>query len=348
MRILIAEDSDVVAMLLQAMLDDEPDMQVVGRARNGREAVHLVNELRPDLVTMDIRMPEMDGFDATRLIMSTLPTAIVVISSSVDDEELRITFRAIEEGALAVLEKPRGLSHPEFDIIRREIIDTVRAMAEVKLVKRHSLSERPREVDIFERAIPQLTRACEVVAIGISTGGPSALHYLLSSLPVGFPVPVLVTQHIAKGFLGGLVSWLRTGTLLEVKCPVDGEALEAGTIYFAPEDRHLLVQRNCNGLQARLDKGAPINGFRPSATPMMKSVAEVCAGKGVGVLMTGMGVDGAEGLLSMREKGAHTLAQDEESSVVYGMPGAAIALGAVEQVIRLEKLPAYLTSLAKR
>ena len=347
-RILITEDSDVVAMLLRAILDNEADMEVVGRARNGREAVFKVNELSPDLVTMDIRMPELDGFAATRMIMSTNPTPIVVISSSVDDNELQITFRAIEEGALAVLEKPRGLNHPDFETVRREIIDTVRAMSEVKLVRRRSFSNSSPELDICEQAIPQLTKAYEVVAIGISTGGPQALQSLLSSLPIGFPVAILVAQHISKGFLNGLVSWLRSNTLLAVKCAADGEPLLAGTVYFAPDNYHLLVERNHDGLVARYSNSDPINGFRPSATPLLQSVAKVCGRKGVGVLMTGMGCDGAEGLLELRKRGGHTLVQDEESAAVYGMPGTALALDAVDHVIQLDNMPAYLTCLVTR
>jgi len=345
MRILIAEDSDVVAMLLRAILDSEPDMEVIGRAHNGREAAHMVNELHPDLVTMDIRMPEMDGFEATRLIMSTRPTPIVVISSSVDDEELRITFRAIEEGALVVLEKPRGLTHPDFETIRREIVDMVRAMAEVKLVRRRLPTRPIPKPDSFASHEIQHPMARELVAIGISTGGPNVLRQLLGALPPAFPVPILVTQHISRGFLNGMVAWLRSNTLLEVKCAENGELLSAGTVYFAPESNHLLVGPSHQGLVARLYGDQPVNGFCPSATPMLKSVADVCGNKGVGLLMTGMGTDGAEGLLALRQRGGRTLVQDEESAIIYGMPGAAIALNAVDEVVKLDRLPAYLTAL---
>lgn len=346
-RILITEDSQVVGILLKAIFEHEPDMQIVGLARNGREAVQMAHELKPDLITMDIRMPVMDGFEATRMIMSTNPVPIVVISSSVDDEELRTTFRAIEEGALAVIEKPRGLGHPEFDSIRRLLVETVRAMAEVKVIRRRR-QENSRDVDIFEAAIPQRSRAYEILAIGCSTGGPQALKEIISLLPVGFPVPIVITQHISRGFIAGLATWLGGNTLLNVKVVEGGELLQPGTVYFAPDDQHLTVGRSVNGLVARLTQDPPVNGFRPSATPLLKSVASACHGHAIGAILTGMGVDGADGLLEMRRAGCHTIVQDEESCIVFGMPGAAVALDAVDQIVKLESMPAYLTSLVRK
>jgi len=351
-NILITEDSDVVTLLLKTILEHEPDFNVIGHARNGREAVEMTHELKPDLVTMDIRMPVMDGFEATRIIMNQDPTPIVVISTSIDNEEMRITFRAIEEGALAVLEKPRGLGHPDFENVRREIVDTIRAMAEVKVIRRmkrrnHEVAQLE-PVDIFEKAIIQKTRAYEIVAIGASTGGPQALQKLLSSLPVGFPIPLVIAQHMSAGFIHGLVYWLQGATLLDVKLAEDGEPLRPGTVYFAPDDHHLVVTRNGNGLRVKLTDDLPVNRFRPSATPLLQSVADVCGGSGVGCLLTGMGVDGAQGLLEIRQAKGHTIIQDKDSCIVFGMPGAALALNAVDQIVRLEQLAAYLTSLARR
>ena len=347
LRILIVEDSSVVALLLRAIFQQQPDMQVLGHAKNGREAVQMARDLKPDVITMDIRMPVMDGFEATRMIMAGSPTPIVVVSSSVDDEELRITFRAIEEGALAVMEKPRGFTHPDFETIRRDLVDTVRAMSQVKLFKRFKV-ERPSGVDIYETAIHQRTKAYELLAIACSTGGPQALHRIFALLPIGFPVPVVVTQHISKGFVGGLAAWLAGNTLLNVKLAEQGELLTAGTIYFAPDDQHLLVTRTHEGLAVNLNQGVSFNGFRPSASPMFKSVAMTCQSRAIGALLTGMGADGADGLLAMRRVGGHTLVQDEASAVVYGMPGAAIALDAVDQVVALDNMPAYLSSIVRK
>ncbi len=346
-RILTVEDSDVVALLLKAILDQEPDMQVVGRARDGGEALPQVEALQPDLVTMDIRMPVLDGFEATRQIMAQRPTPIVVVSSSVDDEELRITFRAIEEGALAVLEKPRGFTHPDFETIRQELVDTIRAMAEVKLVRRRLTPKLSAPTAGTHHASLPPGKSPEVVAIGVSTGGPQVLQMLFNTLPVDFPLPVLVAQHISKGFLGGLVKWLGDESPLQIKVAENGEPLEKGSVYFAPDNHHLTVRRNSRGLVVHLDQGASNKGFRPSASNLFHSVAQTCGGKAVGVLLTGMGSDGAQGLLAMHQQGAHTLVQDEQSAVVYGMPGAALALDAVSQVVPLEQLPARLLKLVQ-
>lgn len=340
LRILIIEDSSVVAMLLKVIFEQQPDMQVVGHAKNGRDGVRMAHDLKPDVITMDIRMPVMDGFDATRMIMADNPTPIVVVSSSVDNEELRITFRAIEEGALAVMEKPRGFSHPDFETIRRDLIDTVRAMAGVKVFRRHKI-ERSGGADICHAALPPSTKGYELLAIGCSTGGPQVLQHIFSLLGAEFPVPIVVTQHISKGFIGGMVSWLAGNTQLKVKLAEQGEMLKSGCIYFAPDDQHLLVVRNASGLAVQLTRDEPCNGFRPSASPMFKSIAQTCRNRAVGALLTGMGVDGADGLLMLRRAGSHTVVQDEKSAVVYGMPGAAIALDGVDQIVELDRMPAY-------
>jgi len=343
-KVLITEDSDVVAALLKAIFDAEPDMRVVGRASNGREAVTLVHELKPDIVTMDIRMPVMDGFDATRMIMATDPRPIVVVSSSVDDEELRITFRAIDEGALAVIEKPRGPHHPDFDKIREELVETVRAMAEVKVVRRRRPSPGTK---IFQTKLPRRSGACEVIGIACSTGGPQALATLLGGMPVGFPLPVLVVQHISPGFVGGLVSWLRGQTLLDVCLAGNGEPLRDGTVFVAPDAFHLEVERRDEQLFARLSDAPPVERFRPSGNVLFQALARTCGARAAGGVLTGMGCDGAAGLVALHDAGGQTFAQDEESSVVYGMPGAALALGAVDRVLPLARIPAHMVELAR-
>jgi len=344
-NLLITEDSDVVAALLRGIFQAEPDMRVIGRAHNGREAVTLARELKPDLVTMDIRMPVMDGFEATRMIMATQPLPIVVISSSVDDEELRITFRAIEEGALAVIEKPRGLSHPDFERIRRELVETVRAMAEVKVVRRR----RPQpSAAIFQAPLPRRGGPRhEVVGLALSTGGPQALSTLLAGMPVGYPLPLLVVQHISPGFVGGLVNWLRGQTLLEVCLATANQPLRAGTVYVAPDAHHLEVARRDGHLYTRLSSEPAVERFRPSATALFHSLANCCGATAIGGIFTGMGSDGSNGLLALHQAGGHVFAQDEASSVVYGMPGAACAAGCVDQVVPLARIPIHLIELAR-
>ncbi|MCH7637458.1 MAG: chemotaxis protein CheB [Proteobacteria bacterium] len=346
-RILIAEDSIVVTRLLKAIFEDEPDMETVACAADGREAVRLVDELKPDLVTMDIRMPVMNGFEATRMIMTTNPTPIVVISASVNSEELSTTFRAIEEGALAVVESPNGLNNLDSKKKRREIVDTVRAMASVKVIRRRASRPVPSKLDLFASTIVPATQAYRLVAIGCSTGGPPALQTILSSLPIGFPAPIVIAQHISSGFVGGMVEWLQGHTLLKVKLAGDREKLESGTVYFAPDDHHLRVVSKKGNYYASLGQDALVNQFRPSATPLLESVAESCPGRAVGGLLTGMGKDGAKGLLAMRRAKCTTFVQDKKSAVVYGMADSALALDAVDQTVDLDKTAEYLTNLVR-
>lgn len=349
-RILIAEDSTVVALLLRAIFDDEPDMAVIGHARDGREAVEMAQRLRPDLITMDIRMPVMDGFEATREVMAVQPIPIVVVSSSVDDEELRTTFRALQEGALAVIEKPRGLGHPDFQVIRQQLVGTVRAMAEVKVVRRRrraGFASAPVPAAATATA-PEPVARCDVIALAASTGGPQALREVIGGLDEGLTVPVVVVQHIGQGFLQGMVDWLNAQVALDVRLVGAYEELRPATVYFAPEDRHLAVTRAGTRLLAVLDDGPPQCGVRPSANPLFASLARSCPGRAVGVVLSGMGSDGSDGLLAMRQGGCHTLAQDADSCVVYGMPGAAVAVGAVEETVRLDAIAARLMHLAGR
>lgn len=343
-HILITEDSDVVATLLKAIFDAEPDLKVVGRARNGHEAVTLTHQLKPDLVTMDIRMPVMDGFEATRMIMSTDPTPIVVVSSSVNNEELRITFRAIEEGALAVIEKPHGVHHPHFAQVRTNLVETIRAMSEVKLVRRRCPKPTHR---IFETQVTRHTAAYKVVGLACSTGGPQALAVLLSGLPIGFPLPLLVVQHISPGFIEGLANWLRGHTLLEVKLAADGMPILPGTVYFAPDNFHLGVEWSGKQLIATLSKGRESDRFCPSGSNLFRSLADCCPTAAIGGILTGMGNDGVAGMKALHAARGTTFAQDEESSVVFGMPGVAVAEKCVDSVIPLANIAQHLTELAR-
>ncbi|MBF0178603.1 MAG: chemotaxis-specific protein-glutamate methyltransferase CheB [Magnetococcales bacterium] len=342
-RVLIIEDSLVVTRLLTAIIDREADMTVIGGARDGAEGVRMAEALQPDLITMDIRMPVMDGFEVTRHIMATRPTPIVVISSNVDDDELRITFRAIEEGALAVIEKPEGLRSPNFASICDHIVGTIRAMAEVKLVRRfrHSLARRAR--------MPGRSgshEGCKVLGLACSTGGPQALHAILRILPGDLPFPIVVVQHISSGFVGGLVKWLADVTKLRILLAEDGAIPQPGQVLFAPDDHHIRIRSEQGKLMIGLDRSQPINRFRPSGNPLFTSLALAAPGRSAGGVLTGMGNDGATGLLAMRNAGCHTFVQDQASSIVFGMPGEALALDAAEAVISLDRMADHILSLA--
>lgn len=333
-RVLIVEDSEVIAFLLTSIIQNTADLQVIGRAKTGQEAIEMTQTLNPDLITMDIRMPVMDGLTAIAQIMANHPKPIVVISSNVDDE-LQIGFRAIDQGALAVLEKPCGFNDPHFESIQAEIVATIRAMAEVKLVKR-------RVFPYLAAAPIPLQDDYKLVAIGCSTGGPQALKQILSDLPENFPLPIVVTQHISTGFIEGLAGWLSDNSGLKVKTASDHEPLQNGTVYLAPDNCHCLVNKNGNHYEICLSRTDPIKGFRPSVTALFNSVATICPKQSIGIILSGMGSDGAEGLQAMFEQQCLTIAQDEPSSIVFGMPAAAIALNAVAKVLPLEAIAGFL------
>jgi two-component system chemotaxis response regulator CheB len=337
-RVLIVEDSPTARTLLKSLLETDPEIQVVGSAANGKEAVQQALRLKPDLITMDIRMPVMDGFEATRCIMRERPTPIVVVSASVEAPDLAITFNAIKAGALEVIEKPKGIDAVEFQSLRDHLVTTVKLMAEVKVIRR-----RPSRPVVTPPPSPNLKQPRAVIAIGASTGGPVALNTLFKSLPREFPLPIVVVQHMAGGFMEGFVRWLQLESNLPLKIMSNHLRIRPGEVYFAPEDQHsVFVNRDLLGLT----QDPVVSHVRPSATVLFKSVARVYGAEAVGILLTGMGEDGAAGLEAMRQRGALTLAQDEGTSVVYGMPKAAVELGAVDQVLPIDRIAPTLVELA--
>jgi two-component system chemotaxis response regulator CheB len=345
-KVLIVEDSPVVLELLMFILSSDPAIQVIGTASDGEEAVRAVREKRPDVVTMDIIMPKMDGFEATRIIMETTPTPIVIVSASGDSKEVEKTFRAIEAGALAAISKPMGVTHPKYTQLSKELITTVKLMSEVKVIKM-----RPRERkglvitgELPAGMIPPVTLDLKVVAIGASTGGPLAIEAILSGLPKDFPAPLLIVQHIAAGFVQGFADWLATSSGFPAKVAAHDELPLPGRAYIAQEDFHMGI-----GTEGRivLSKKEPENGLRPSVSYLFRSLGEVFGKNAVGVLLTGMGKDGASELKLMKGKGAVTIAQDKESSIVYGMPGEAVALNAASFVLPPAKIAEFLSGLSK-
>lgn len=345
-RVLIVEDSRVIRDFLVHILGSDADLEVVGTAEDGEEALEVVERTRPDVITMDVHMPKMNGFDATRRIMETHPTPIVIVSGTPDLAETTKAFRALEAGALAVLERPAGIGHPEQEANAAELIRTVKLMAEVKVVRRWARARPPEVLPApslpAELGIPAANIA--VVAVGASTGGPPVLQNILSRLAASFPVPVLVVQHIAAGFTQGFVEWLGQSSHLPVHVAIQSEQALPGHVYVAPEGLHMKAGA---GGQIRLSQEEPENGLRPAVAALFRSVAKVYGEQAAGVLLTGMGKDGAQELKLMRDQGAVTIAQDRESSVVHGMPGHAIGLGAATYVLSPEKIALALTSLVE-
>lgn len=343
-KVLIAEDSPVVREFLIHILGSDPDIRIIGTANDGEEALEAVKRCRPDVITMDIHMPKMNGLEATRRIMETFPTPIVVVSGSSDPRENMTTFRAMEAGALAVMRRPAGIGHQDYDANAKELVQTVKLMAEVKVVRRWPQLRREPVLPVAAKPAAGQAAIVKAIAIGASTGGPPVLQTILAMLPRDLPAPVLIVQHMASGFIAAFVEWLAQSSGLPVHVATHGEYLVPGHAYVAPDEFQMKVE---HGGRIVLTKDGPESGLRPSVSYLFRSLAEVYGGGVVAGLLTGMGRDGAEELRQLREKGAITFAQDKDSSVVHGMPGEAIRLDAATYVLAPDKIAAVLTDLAR-
>ncbi|WP_291329757.1 chemotaxis-specific protein-glutamate methyltransferase CheB [Desulfovibrio sp. UCD-KL4C] len=337
-KILIVDDSASIRKFFLEFFSNEPDLEVVGCAEDGESAFRMVKELKPDVVTMDVSLPDYDGFAVTRRIMEHTPVPIVIISAVYSASDVEIGLRMLDTGALAFHNKP-SLNDKFFHERMNEIIMSVRSMSEVKVVRRRNrvqknVEHRPVKPMKYFRQNVKNTKA-KIVCIGASTGGPLALKQILFDLPKTLPVPVLIVQHISSGFLQGLVNWLRDNTGHNIKIAVQDELLKAGVVYFAPEDTHIQVASKGRVI---LSQNPAVNGIRPTIAEMFSSVAANFKEGCVGVLLTGMGRDGADGLLEIRHNGGYTIAQDKETSIIFGMPGEAVKLGAAVSVLPLEKI----------
>ena len=332
-KVLIVEDCAITRDLLVRILSSVPEICVVHCARNGSEALASLAQCEPDVITMDIHMPGLDGYEVTRRIMETRPVPIIIVSSAYDPEDVTQTFHAMEAGAVAAVEKPPGPGAADYEKLARKLTDMVKAMAEVRVVKRWPHARAAARV-----AAPALPREAgrgpsaevQIVVIGASTGGPPVLEEILSALPKPFPAPILIVQHIASDFVQGLADWLTQRTGLPVSVAVDGHRAEPGCAYLAPDGSHLTVGAG-GRIGCRI--GEPENGLRPAVSCLFRSAAAEYGRNAVGVLLTGMGSDGAKELKVMREAGGVTIALDKASSIIHGMPGAAVELGAATHIL---------------
>ena len=347
--VLIADDSPSMRMVLAHVLARDPRIEVIGTVDDGQAAIDYLQSgrIRPDVVLMDIHMPRLDGFEATRRIMETNPLPIVICTATADPKEMAIAFRSMEAGAVACVEKPLGFDHPQFESCAENLQQTIRLMSEVKVVRRWT---RPRVTGTpapAAVATPDAKRPRpRIVGIGASTGGPPVLQEILSGLPRDFSAPLVIVQHIARGFLPGMVEWLNQTTGLRVHVAAHAAVPLPGHAYIAPDDFHLGVS---TGGRLALARDEPENGLRPSVSWLFRSLAENIGAGAVGVLLTGMGKDGAAQLKQMRDRGSLTIGQDRESSVVHGMPGEAIALGAAVQILPADRIAgALIAELARK
>lgn len=349
-RVLLIDDSPLVLHILQRMLSRFPEIQVVGTAANGREALDLLPGLNPDVICTDLHMPVMNGLEFTRAAMADYPRPILVVSVSVEPGSPNV-FKLLEAGAVDILPKPRDILNGDLDKLANELASKIRILSGVRVFRRRNrahgtpavVPHSPASLQHPPVLLPHSQVPLRMVVIGASTGGPQALREILGALPQKFPLPVVCVQHIGSSFLDEMVLWLAEICPLPVRKAVHGEAPQPGTVYFAPEDAHLELD---DGGHFMLSLEAPFDGHRPSVTVTMRAAARCFGGGAVGVLLTGMGRDGADGMASIAAAGGVTIAQDEASSTVYGMNKQAVELGAVQHILPLEQIAPVLEALA--
>jgi len=328
-RILIADDSLLLRTILRDSLNASGDMRVIGEAGNGVEAAHLAEVLKPDIVIMDILMPVMGGLEATEAIMANSPVPILILSSTLDEKDVKLAFTAIKKGALDVMGKPslNGAASQEEFISR--LLEKIRLLSRIKVIHHIHRPKAP--------AVPASLKASprSILAIGASTGGPKAVMSIVKSLPTGFRGSVFIVQHISSGFAKGFAHWLDLESNIPVRLAKSGDIPVSGEALVAPTDCQMVLDKGAIRL---LDEPA-VNSCRPSIDVFFSSIAPEKGKDTVGVLLTGMGRDGAQGLSELRASGAFTIVQDEKSCAVFGMPKAAIALGAADEVLNIEEIP---------
>ncbi|MBE0648244.1 MAG: chemotaxis-specific protein-glutamate methyltransferase CheB [Bacteroidales bacterium] len=361
--VLIVEDSRVVSEYLYYILSKDPQIQVIGNVSNGKKAIEFLKDHKPDVISMDIDMPIMDGLEATQIIMSTTPVPILIVTASRNANEVATTMEALAAGALGVIEKPVGVGHPNEKKLSDELLMMIKLMAEVKVVSRkpksgtqpRSAAAQPKatiglqpkdKVDVHPRVPKQIPwqdhGRLNVVAIGVSSGGPQVLHQVFSKLSNSFPLPILVVQHITEGFLSGLVNWLGKTTSIPIHVAVEGDKLMPGHIYFAPDNYQMGVSKKGTTILEKCDRK---NGLCPSVAHLFRSVAQEYGKSAMGIILTGMGSDGAQELKLLRDAGALTIAQDKESSLIYGMPGVAAELDAAKYILSATEISNLLYEL---
>ena len=333
--ILLVDDDSFVRSFMVELLSSSPDINIVGEAENGREAIDKIRQLKPDLVTMDINMPEMGGLDAIEHIMQSNALPILVIT---DQSDAQIAFSAISRGALEVLPKP-DLDSFNSDAFQQKI----RMLAQVKVVRHiRRTSVSATSAAGSNDSVPVRQAENGAIAIAVSTGGPRTLQALFSGLPSPLRMPILIAQHIAEGFDRGLVEWLSKHTPMRVKIAEHGEVPLPGVVYFSPSECHMTVAKN---QKLSLQRRESTDIFVPSGNLLLASVGKVFGKSAKGVVLTGMGDDGTAGIREIKTAGGETIAQDQTSSVIYGMPKSAIESGYIDRVMSIEDIVKWLKNL---
>ncbi len=341
-RVLVVDDSSSQRTMLIGMLEADPLIQVIGWAGNGEEAIVAVNRLKPDLITMDLRMPIMDGLLASELIMRDNPTPILMVTGSVSRSNQHMIAQALNAGVLGILAKPNAAS----STASAEFVRMVKGLSRIRIKGRHK-RENPLLALEKPRATikPNITMTftapenIQIIGIAASTGGPAVLEQMLTQLPSDFKTPILIVQHIAAGFAQSLVDWLKPLCKVPVRLAVAGSKLEHGVTIAS--EHHLTIK---NGLLTS-SLEPPVSGHRPSGTVLFRSLASEFGSSALGIVLTGMGSDGAQGLKELKSSGGTIVAQDKPSSVIHSMPNAAIALGVVDVVLNPDEIVALLLGL---
>ncbi len=325
-RVLIADDSRIMRMMVRQILERDPAIEIVGEAANGQEALDLTLRVHPHLIILDIMMPVMDGLQAVEEIMARRPTPILVLSGHVDPEDSKCAFKAIALGALDVMVKTEASCAEDFPA---QLLEKVKFLAGIRVMHHFRGGRRTR------RELPAPTGERRILAIGASTGGPKAIQYLLRSIsPLSRP-KIVIVQHIAPGFSQGFARWLGEESPFSVRVARNGDPLQEGVALVAPDGLHMEVRDG----RIQLSDAPVVNSCRPSIDVLFSSLAGVHAPNVLALLLTGMGRDGAAGMLRLREAGAYNIVQDEKTSTIYGMPAAAVALGAAHRILALDQIP---------
>jgi two-component system, chemotaxis family, protein-glutamate methylesterase/glutaminase len=340
-KVFLVEDSPVALVILQKLLESAPDIEVVGTALNGIEALETIPKAGPDVICTDLLMGKMGGLELIQQLMMHYPRPILVVSQAVQQTDTDTIFRLLEAGAVDVFSKPKTGLKEDYDYSKDALLHKIRVLSGVKVFKKKlpipPSAPTVSTVALSNRPIPEPSGSnpLKIVAIGGSTGGPQAFHKILSKLPVDFPLPIVCVQHISEGFLAGLVGWLNAACLLKVKIAEEGEQPIPGHVYYAPEGYHLSVNRQGHLIYSA---APPVSSHRPSVSVTFQALAEVYGAETIGVLLTGMGRDGADGMKAIAQTGGLTIAQDEASSVIFGMPKEAIALGGVTYILPVQEI----------
>jgi len=347
-RVFIADSEPTDVDLLMAILGADPEIEVMGVAATGKQAIDLVADLRPDIIIMSEFLKGLDCLEAIKQIMAYSPTPILVLTAPDGQHRDETIIKAISMGALDVVEKPLSATetYQRGGFKSSSLVEAVKLLSRIKVVTHLAGKiERNRLTNnTNEEPIPTLQKPRKLVAIAASTGGPTALAEVLGRLPAGPAMGLVIVQHVAEGFSAGLADWLNKESELVVREAQDGEWIESGFAFIAPTGFQMSVK---NGNQIKLEKGAPVSGHRPSADVLFMSVAEAYKTDSIGVILTGMGSDGANGVVAIKRAGGRTIAQDEQSCVVFGMPQAAIQKGMVDEVVPLESIAERIEKLCR-